>query len=357
MATYALDYYHDFDRTLLFWITKFIRFKMTTLSNRQVKDKIKLAKTLTELAEEPQSIEHLQTLIKQGRQAGLIGINTYGNPLVHFYHFSLTQNLLSMQNIDEELIIDFLSIATASLSDATKKNWRTVILAFLGYIEKNNANEAGQSTLFRVELKNWAGLGGKRGEKLPSYMHDEELERFLDAVETTPFKPYAQAKNRLLIRMILYTGMRVSEALGIVMKEMISDNGYYVFRIRGKGNKQRIAMIKESVIDHDLHEWLGYRPSSTPLLFCSRSGQPLSQPYVSYIMDKILTQAGIRKEKNGAHMLRHTFATRLYKKNRDLVLVQEALGHADIATSRIYTHFDQERLKLAANTMDDIQRP
>ena len=71
-------------------------------------------------------------------------------------------------------------------------------------------------------------------------------------------------------------------------------------------------------------------------------------------MEKMLLVAGIRKEKNGAHMLRHTFATLLYQKNRDLVLVQEALGHADLNTSKIYTHFDKERLKIAANTMDDM---
>ena len=71
-------------------------------------------------------------------------------------------------------------------------------------------------------------------------------------------------------------------------------------------------------------------------------------------MDKILLQAGIRKDKNGAHMLRHTFATRLYKKNKDLILVQEALGHADLNTSRIYTHFDQDRLKAATSVMDDL---
>lgn len=52
-------------------------------------------------------------------------------------------------------------------------------------------------------------------------------------------------------------------------------------------------------------------------------------------------------------MLRHTFATLLYQ-NKDLVLVQEALGHADLNTSKIYTHFDKERLKIAANTMDDM---
>jgi len=76
-----------------------------------------------------------------------------------------------------------------------------------------------------------------------------------------------------------------------------------------------------------------------------------SQAYIDRIIEKILMSAGIRKEKNGAHMLRHSFATLLYQKHTDLVLVQEALGHEDISTSRIYTHFEKNRLKKAADIM------
>ena len=148
--------------------------------------------------------------------------------------------------------------------------------------------------------------------------------------------------------------MRVSEALGLHVKDVILEDGFYIFQIKGKGNKPRIAMIKERYIQKDLKDWLCIRNENSPLLFQSRTCKALTQSYVSYIMDKILLNAGVRKEKNGAHMLRHTFATKLYQKNRDLVLVQEALGHADINTSRIYTHFDKERLKAAANTMDDF---
>jgi integrase/recombinase XerD len=148
--------------------------------------------------------------------------------------------------------------------------------------------------------------------------------------------------------------MRVSEALGLHVKDMVLEEGFYVFQIKGKGNKPRVAMIKQNYIKKDLLECLHVRDESSLFLFQSRTGKPLTQSYVSYIMDKILLKAGVRKEKNGAHMLRHTFATKLYQKNRDLVLVQEALGHADINTSRIYTHFDKERLKIAADTMDDV---
>ncbi len=259
-----------------------------------------------------------------------------------------------MKEIDEEVIIDFLAVHTSKLSDATKKNYRMAILSLFKYIDKQNKDDDDNSFVYGFELKNWAGLGGSRGQKLPTYMHDEEIRRFLNAIEETSFKIYAQAKNRLIIKTILYTGMRVSEALGIKLKDMIIENDCYIFRVSGKGNKQRIAMIKTTYIDKDMKEWLDIRSNETPLLFHSRTNKPMNQQDVSYIMDKMLLYAGIRKEKNGAHMLRHTFATRLYQKNHDLILVQEALGHADLNTSRIYTHFDKDRLRAATSVMDDL---
>ena len=228
------------------------------------------------------------------------------------------------------------------------------ILSLFKYIDKQNQDDGHNSYVYGFELKNWGGLAGTKGNKLPTHMNDDEIKRFLDAIETTEFKEYAWAKNRLLIKVILYTGMRVSEALGIKLKDMVNEDGLYIFRITGKGNKQRIAMVKHKYIKKDLEEWLGIRHCANDLLFCSRTGKELSQPYVSYIMEKILLNAGIKKEKNGAHMLRHTFGTKLYQTNKDLILVQEALGHADINTSRIYTHFDKERLKATVSVMDEI---
>ncbi len=261
-----------------------------------------------------------------------------------------------MREIDEELISDFLAGATASLSDATKKNYRVAMINFFGYIDKQNGEEDQKAHNYGIELKNWGGLSGKSGTKLPSYMREEEIERFLEAIETYPFRSDVAARNRLLIKMILFTGIRVGEALNLKRRDLIPENGIYLIRITGKGNKERVVMIKESHIGKYLKEWLSFGRCDGEYLFCNGKGTPLTQAYVSRIVEKILMKAGIRKEKNGAHMLRHTFATMLYLKKRDLVLVQEALGHASLDTSRIYTHFDKERLKEAASVMDDIAK-
>lgn len=349
---YSVDAREVFDASLLFWLDKFMKSKLTSLSNRHVEENQKLSVIIGALNRGTKSMDELIQLMKEARNIGLIGINLYMSPLEKFYHYITAMGLQSLKEIDEEIISEFLASQTGSLSDATKKNYRMAILSFFKFIDKQNEDNNGSAHQFRIELKNWGGLGGRRGEKLPAHMYKEELGRFFQAIEETEFKSYAQAKNRLLIKTILYSGMRVSEALGLRLKDIVRDGDYFIFQIRGKGNKPRIAMIKCEHLQKDFDEWMAIRDVSVALLFQSRTGKPLTQAYVSYIMDKILQHGGIRKEKNGAHMLRHTFATLLYQKNRDLILVQEALGHADLNTSRIYTHFDKERLKIAADTMD-----
>jgi integrase/recombinase XerD len=351
---YTVDYKNTIDTSLLFWLDRFVKSKLTSLSNRQVTDNKKLSELIGKLNTGSSSMGELKNLCKEARKIGLIGINTYINPLEKFYYHITSFDFTSLKEIDEEILSEFLASQTGSLSDATKKNYRMAIVGFFGFIDKQNENKEGNSHQFRIELKNWGGLRNSTATKLPSHMQDKELTRFLEAIETTEFKEYARAKNRLLIKTILFSGMRVSEALGLHVKDVVLEDGFYTFYIKGKGNKPRVAMIKKDYIKKDLTEWLSWRDESVSFLFQSRTSKPLTQPYVSYIMDKILLVAGIRKEKNGAHMLRHSFATKLYQKNKDLILVQEALGHADLNTSRIYTHFDKDRLKAAASAMDDL---
>lgn len=342
---YDLDFKSNFNDTLLFWIERFVRNKLTTLSNRQVTDKEKLASIIQQLVKGTKSIDELATIVKEARNIGLAGVNTYFNPLLKLYNFIVTLGLASMKEIDEELLSDFLASETSSLSDASKKNHRIALLSLFSYIDKQNQNEDGSSYLFKIELKNWGGLSGKSGTKLPSFMNKDEIDRFLNAIDTFEFSDNTSYRNRLILKIIIYTGVRVSEILNLKIKDIFKEDNVYLLQIRGKGNKPRVVMIKSSIIENDLRNWLDMRVCNSDLLVCNQKGERLTQAYISRIVENILISAGIRKEKNGAHMLRHSFATLLYAKHHDLILVQEALGHADINTSRIYTHFDKERLR------------
>ncbi|WP_298497259.1 tyrosine-type recombinase/integrase, partial [uncultured Helicobacter sp.] len=352
---YPLDFKDDFPNNLLFWMERFVYSKLNSLSNHQVKDKKGIIAALNLLRRGIVEIKDLKEICKQCRNAGLIGINTYIQPLLKLYDYLNYLGLASLKEVDEEMLKEFLTIHTSALSDATKKNYRMTLLNFFSFIDKQNEDDEGASYNFHIELKNWGGLRGKSGQKLPSYMNEDEVRRFLNGIDCFPFKHESLgARNRLLLKIIIYTGIRVSEALNLKIKDIMLDGEFFIIQVRGKGNKPRVVMIKAKNIDYDFSSWINSRPNEVQddLVFCNQKGKNLTQAYVSRIVEQVLLTNGIRKEKNGAHMLRHSFATLLYQKSQDLVLVQEALGHASLDTSRIYTHFDKQKLKNTTEIMN-----
>ncbi|HFZ5142461.1 TPA: tyrosine-type recombinase/integrase [Campylobacter jejuni] len=349
---YPLDCEENFEKSFLFWLAKYVKFKLNSLSNKELKNPQALAEVNFALTKGVKNIEELDALVKKARNAGLSGVNTYFNPLKKVFEYLNFYKLYSLKQIDEELIVEVLASITGALSDASKKNYRIAVINFFDFLDKQNEEDE-KAHIFDIILKNWAGIAGSKGVKLPEFMSEEELKKFLDAIENADFKNNT-IRNKLIIKIIIFTGIRVSEAINIKMGDISEENDLYIIRIRAKGNKYRVVMIKKELI-YDLlkNVSINYMSKDT-LLFVNKKGTPLTQSYVSRIVEQLLFRAGIRKQKNGAHMLRHTFATLLYKKQKDLVLVQEALGHASLNTSRIYTHFDNDKLKLAAQVAKEL---
>ncbi|WP_107930451.1 tyrosine-type recombinase/integrase [Campylobacter concisus] len=349
---FPLDCKDSFDSSFIFWLTRYVKFKLSSLSNKELRDPKALASVNFALSREIKNIEQLDGLVKSARNAGLTGINTYFNPLKKIYETMKFYELSSLKQIDEELLSEILASTTGGLSDASKKNYRISVINFFAFLDKQN-EEDGKAHVFDINLKNWGGVSGNKGQKLPEFMGEEEVKKFLDAIEESDFKQNSN-RNKLIIKTIIFTGIRVSEALNLKRKDITEDGDLFIIRIRGKGNKYRIVMIKRHLIEDHLNAIAINYINKEGYLFINKKGTRLTQAYVSRIVEQILFKAGIRKEKNGAHMLRHTFATMLYKKQKDLVLVQEALGHASLNTSRIYTHFDSDKLKLAAKVAEDL---
>ncbi|WP_462104801.1 tyrosine-type recombinase/integrase [Campylobacter concisus] len=349
---YPLDCKDNFENSFIFWLTRYVKFKLSSLSNKELRDPKVLSSVNYALSREVKNIDQLDGLVKSARNAGLTGINTYFNPLKKIYETMKFYELSSLKQIDEELLSEILASTTGGLSDASKKNYRISVINFFAFLDKQN-EEDGKAHVFDINLKNWGGVSGNKGQKLPEFMGEDEVKKFLDAIEESDFKQNSN-RNKLIIKVIIFTGIRVSEALNLKRKDITEDGDLFIIRIRGKGNKYRIVMIKSHLIEAHLNAIAINYINKEGYLFINKKGTRLTQAYVSRIVEQILFKAGIRKEKNGAHMLRHTFATMLYKKQKDLVLVQEALGHASLNTSRIYTHFDSDKLKLAAKVAEDL---
>ena len=178
----------------------------------------------------------------------------------------------------------------------------------------------------------------KLGHYLPNVLSEDEIDSIIGSVDTSSW----QGKRDKAILEVMYgCGLRVSEAAGLKMSALFLDEGF--IRIIGKGNKERLTPIGEMASDA-LMAYLEERPAPTSkaaddLVFLNRFGKAISRVSLFKIVKKHTLAAGITKEVS-PHTFRHSFATHLIEHGADLRVVQEMLGHENIATTEIYTHVD-----------------
>jgi integrase/recombinase XerD len=143
------------------------------------------------------------------------------------------------------------------------------------------------------------------------------------------------------------SGVRVGELTAIKVRDVLFEDGLAV--VFGKGSKERIVPVGRAALRaldvymREIRPGLA-RGETHGVVFLNARGQPLSRMGVWKILRKYVRRAGIRKRVT-PHTLRHSFATHLLEGGADLAAVQEMLGHADIATTQIYTHVEREYLR------------
>lgn len=154
-------------------------------------------------------------------------------------------------------------------------------------------------------------------------------------------------RDRAMLELAYGAGLRVSEWIGLALKDVLLEES--LVRVFGKGSKERLVPIGRSAIGavavyvRELRPVLE-RGAGQGILFLNAQGRPLSRMGAWKILRKYVELAGIEKTVS-PHTLRHSFATHLLEGGADLRAVQEMLGHADIATTQIYTHVDREYLR------------
>ena len=179
---------------------------------------------------------------------------------------------------------------------------------------------------------------------LPNVMNAEEVERLLAASDL--YDPTG-IRDRAALEVMYATGMRVSEVVGLTIDGLNLDMGFA--KCRGKGDKERIVPIGGKAKEAVERYMAKVRPGllkgrQDPHLFLTRLGKKMSRQTFWKIIKKNAKAARIKKDIK-PHTLRHSFATHLLERGADLRVVQELLGHSDIATTQIYTHINKERLK------------
>ena len=182
----------------------------------------------------------------------------------------------------------------------------------------------------------------KGAKKLPICISIEEVEALLNQPDLD--KPEGQ-RDRAMLEVMYSSGLRISELLNLKVKEINFERG--VVKVIGKGNKERIVPIGDYALEY-LNKYIkGGRNKNqnrnSPYLFLNRYGEPVSRIYFFKQVKKYAELAGIQAEIS-PHTLRHCFATHMLENGAELRAVQEMLGHANIATTQIYTNISSKRI-------------
>lgn len=184
--------------------------------------------------------------------------------------------------------------------------------------------------------------------------HDDVARLFAQAGEEAAGEtPPAAAVRMLLLLELLYgSGLRASELVSLPRRAVAGERQYLI--IRGKGDKERLAPLSERAREA-LDRWLPLVAADTLWLFPSGKGH-VSRVRLFQILRDLAGRAGIDPAAVSPHVLRHAFATHLLEGGADLRALQLMLGHADIATTEIYTHVDSRRLVELVNRRHPLAR-
>ncbi len=184
----------------------------------------------------------------------------------------------------------------------------------------------------------------KQARRLPQVLSRDEVAKLLEAPRGT--EP-AALRDRALLEVMYACGLRASEAIGLEIGDVDLESG--ILRARGKGSKERLVPIGAEAsraltiyVGRGRPRMVGDRLEAR--LFVNHRGAGLTRQGLYKIVQRHARTAGL-ESKMSPHTLRHTFATHLLAGGCDLRSLQEMLGHADIATTQVYTHLSAERLK------------
>ena len=283
-----------------------------------------------------------------------------------------------MENINKYL--EYLKYQK-NYSDYTINSYKTDILEFLDYLEREDLNykevvysdirfylmylkEERNDTNSSIDRKlsalrgfykymaneniiksNIFSLvnGPKKDKKLPRYFEYNESEELFNACDIST--PLGQ-RDLLILEMLYATGVRVGELVNIKVNDI--NRSERKILILGKGNKERIVEYGdycEEILKLYLKDgYISLNKDNSEYLLLNKNGGVLTERGVRYLLDKIIKNTSINKNIS-PHMIRHSFATHLLNEGCDLLTVQKLLGHESISATQVYTHVSTDRIK------------
>jgi integrase/recombinase XerD len=261
----------------------------------------------------------------------------YAQDLMDFRQFAEERGLSGWQAVDLAHLKDYLAaLESRGLAARSRARRLSALRQFFRFLQREE--KLAQNP---VELLDSPRLP----QRLPRVLAEGEVAALLAAPD--PGTPLGQRDDALL-ELLYATGLRVSELVGLTLKQLDLRRG--VVRPLGKGRKERLVpMVPQAVAKLQLYLSQG-RPAllqgrESPYLFVNRWGGRLTRQGFWKVIKHYARRAGVQDL--SPHTLRHSFATHLLSRGANLRVLQMLLGHADLATTTIYTHLDAARLREA----------
>ena len=182
-------------------------------------------------------------------------------------------------------------------------------------------------------------------QHLPDTLNEVEVQRLIESVSG---EDRLDLRDRAILELFYASGLRLAELVNSRLENLSIEEGW--IRVTGKGDKTRLTPVGKNALTA-ISRYLEHgrvklvKPRTSSWVFLSRLGGRLTHTRVQQIVNERAALAGMDPGRVHPHLLRHSFATHLLSNGADLRVIQEMLGHADIATTQIYTHVDQRQLK------------
>ncbi len=271
--------------------------------------------------------------VERGLSANTIA--AYSGDLRHFHNYLRESDISFWREVSGQSISGYIQTLAQSFSPRSRARKLAALRTFFSFLEKGGLLKGNPASLVGFP---------KLGPQLPKALTHAEIESLLAVPDSA--KPLGQ-RDRAMFELLYACGLRVSELAELQLRQVVLQPGYLL--VRGKGGKERLVPMGE-LASEALKAYLEsgrlklLKKRLVPEVFINARGHRISRQGIWKIIKSSARKAGIAANIT-PHMLRHSFATHLLENGADLRSLQVMLGHADIATTQIYTHVARERLK------------
>lgn len=271
-------------------------------------------------------------------------INSYKNTIKSFIEYICEINdKIKLSSLKPLHIYSFLDYCSdnmekqGELKISTKRVMITHLKAFFSFMEQNSDELLDFTKLFK-------DFKFKTIRSKPKGLESNDEQKLLNLIEKEKSKrnDFQAMRNALIIKTMLFTGIRVSEMLSIKYEDYKESEPLFEISVIGKGRKQRFVYLAQELIEDELDELMLIRSKSS-LVCLSSNDKPIPRQNIDKMIKSICMRAGISKI--GAHTLRHTFANNYTKKNGNVIHLQDILGHSNVQTTMIYANPRKEDVR------------